>query len=222
MSARSLPRPLLTTSAAVGPDWRHAHVERAVALEREAALGLVELHRGDADVEHDAVDRREALRRRRCRSRSPKRPSTSVRRPPDVADERAAGGDGARDRDRWRGRARRRSVQDGAGVAAGAEGAVNVGAAALRRERVAALPEAARERGARSLCGHPRPTGAAPRRHSRAPPSPPPPPMERRPAPNSLRCPVDFFAGARAPLFEALGLPHLEFLPKADKSDLGR
>ena len=35
----------------------HAHVERPVEPEREAALGLVELHRGDADVEHDAVDR---------------------------------------------------------------------------------------------------------------------------------------------------------------------
>jgi hypothetical protein len=34
----------------------HAHVERPVAAEREAALGLVELHRRHADVEHDAVD----------------------------------------------------------------------------------------------------------------------------------------------------------------------
>ena len=34
----------------------HAHVERAVALEREAALGLVDLHRGHADIEHDAVE----------------------------------------------------------------------------------------------------------------------------------------------------------------------
>ena len=35
----------------------HAHVERAVVAEREAALGLIELHRGDAEVEQDAVDR---------------------------------------------------------------------------------------------------------------------------------------------------------------------
>ena len=34
----------------------HAHVERAVGAEGEAAIGLVELHRRDADVEHDAVD----------------------------------------------------------------------------------------------------------------------------------------------------------------------
>ena len=37
---------------------RHAHVERPVALEGKAALGLVELHRRHADVEHDTVDRR--------------------------------------------------------------------------------------------------------------------------------------------------------------------
>ena len=35
----------------------HAHVERTVEPEREAALGLVELHRRHAEVEHDAVDR---------------------------------------------------------------------------------------------------------------------------------------------------------------------
>ena len=35
---------------------RHAHVERSVGAEREAAPGLVELHRRDADVEHHPVD----------------------------------------------------------------------------------------------------------------------------------------------------------------------
>jgi hypothetical protein len=35
----------------------HPHVERAAEPEREAALGLVELHRGNADVHHDAVHR---------------------------------------------------------------------------------------------------------------------------------------------------------------------
>ena len=43
----------------------HAHVERPVALEGEAALGLVELHRGDADVEGDAVDPVDAVRGKR-------------------------------------------------------------------------------------------------------------------------------------------------------------
>ena len=38
----------------------HAHVERTVVAERKAARGLVELHRRDAEVEHDAVDRRRA------------------------------------------------------------------------------------------------------------------------------------------------------------------
>ena len=38
------------------PVAAHAHVERTVETEREAALRLVELHRGDADVEQHAVD----------------------------------------------------------------------------------------------------------------------------------------------------------------------
>src|SRR5262245_27035844 len=40
--------------AGSGP--RHAHIERPVGAKRKATLGLVELHGGDADVEHDAVD----------------------------------------------------------------------------------------------------------------------------------------------------------------------
>ena len=38
----------------------HAHVERAVGLEREAAVGAVELHRADADIERDGVDEADA------------------------------------------------------------------------------------------------------------------------------------------------------------------
>ena len=38
------------------PVAAHTHVERPVEPEREAALGLVELHRGHAEIEHDAVD----------------------------------------------------------------------------------------------------------------------------------------------------------------------
>ncbi|MCY1235978.1 hypothetical protein D9M72_486120 [compost metagenome] len=34
---------------------RHAHVERPLLLEGEAALCLIDLHRGNADIEHDAV-----------------------------------------------------------------------------------------------------------------------------------------------------------------------
>ena len=40
----------------------HPHVERAVETKREAAPGLVELHRGHPDIHHDAVDRSDALR----------------------------------------------------------------------------------------------------------------------------------------------------------------
>jgi hypothetical protein len=36
----------------------HAHVERAV-VRNETPIGLVELHRGNADVERDAVDRKQ-------------------------------------------------------------------------------------------------------------------------------------------------------------------
>ena len=64
MSARCASSAPLTTSAADGPVRRHAHVERPVALEREAARGIVELHGGDADVEHDAIGGREAGGRR--------------------------------------------------------------------------------------------------------------------------------------------------------------
>ena len=34
----------------------HPHVERTAEPEREAALGLIELHRGNADIHHDAID----------------------------------------------------------------------------------------------------------------------------------------------------------------------
>src|SRR4029079_13055476 len=34
----------------------HAHIERSVVTEREAARSAIKLHRGDAKIEHDAVD----------------------------------------------------------------------------------------------------------------------------------------------------------------------
>ena len=55
MVARSRSDAGATTSAARRPVAAHAHVERAVEAEGEAALGLVELHGRDAEVEHDAV-----------------------------------------------------------------------------------------------------------------------------------------------------------------------
>ena len=54
-------RSLVDEIGGARPVALHAHVERAVVAEREAALGLVELHRRHADIEHDAVDGLEAL-----------------------------------------------------------------------------------------------------------------------------------------------------------------
>ena len=56
MAARSRSEAEATTSAAVGPADAHAHVERTVMAKGKSALGLVELHRGDAEVEDHAVD----------------------------------------------------------------------------------------------------------------------------------------------------------------------
>ena len=66
------------------PVAAHAHVERTVEAEGEAALGLVELHRGDAEIEHDAVDGVVAAgcARRRRDWRSGPRPASAGRRAP--------------------------------------------------------------------------------------------------------------------------------------------
>ena len=94
MLARSVSDAFATTSAAVGPSLAHPHVERTVEPEREAALGLIELHRGNADIHHDAVDRVERPARRRLRPDwrtgprpgSAGRPSRSTRsNPPAIA-----------------------------------------------------------------------------------------------------------------------------------------
>ncbi len=46
---------LIDQVGGAAPGALHAHVERAVEAEGKAALRLVELHGGHADVEHDAV-----------------------------------------------------------------------------------------------------------------------------------------------------------------------
>ena len=81
MLARSRSEARAITSAALGPVAAHAHVERAVETEREAALGLIELHRGHADVEHDAVDRLDGRTGARPRRdwRSGPRPASAAR-----------------------------------------------------------------------------------------------------------------------------------------------
>src|SRR5438094_8736258 len=45
---------------------RHAHIEGTIVAEREAALGLVELHGRDAAIEPDAIDRIVAMPRGDC------------------------------------------------------------------------------------------------------------------------------------------------------------
>ena len=57
-------------------DRVHAHVERRVDRVREAALGPVELHRRDAEVEQDRVGA-DAVRRRAAASTTPKSPRRS-------------------------------------------------------------------------------------------------------------------------------------------------
>ena len=121
--SRSLPRDDVGGARTVAA---HAHVERAVVAEGEAALGVVELHGGDAEIEHHAVDRVEAALGA-TPSRLEKRPSTSVSRPPAACTSSAPERDGARvavdGDDRSRGR------QHGAAIAAGAEGGVDIDAA---------------------------------------------------------------------------------------------
>ncbi len=74
---------------------RHAHVERPIGAKRKAALGLVELHGGDADVEHDAVGALDMLVQRRERRLN--EPEPAARLPFESAARRRW----HRDRGRW-------------------------------------------------------------------------------------------------------------------------
>ena len=88
MRVRSPALKRLTTSAALGTRLRHAHVERPVGAEGEAALGLVDLHRGDADVEHDAVGFGGGfveMRERAVHERQPSAACCSSTRPASIA-----------------------------------------------------------------------------------------------------------------------------------------
>ena len=112
----------------------HPHVERAVEPEREAALGLVELHRGDADVHHDAVDRHQALRGADLGEIG--EAVLDQRQPAGrLIDQIEAAGNGravAVDADH----AGSRDFEDGPAVAAGPEGGVDIDPAVAGREHL--------------------------------------------------------------------------------------
>ena len=131
-SASSVSGRLATRSAALSPCAAHSHVERPVEAERETALGVVELHRGDPEIERDPGDRPALAGASSC-TISPKRPS------------KAAGARGAARPARRRGappRDRGRCRRPGTGrreqrlaVAAVAKGSVDVNRAVARRQR---------------------------------------------------------------------------------------
>ena len=112
----------------------HPHVERAAEPEREAALGLVELHRGNADVHHDAVHFGHALRRADLREVGESvldqgQPAIGLVDQIESAGNRrpvAVDADDPGSRD----------SEDRAAVAAGAEGRVDIDAAVLGGEHL--------------------------------------------------------------------------------------
>ena len=128
MSARSASSAVLTHVGGGGAVRRHAHVERAVALEREAALGVVELHRRDADVEHDAVDGRKSCsprpRGQLAEAAFDQGQPAAARHRPEAGRQQWPLGSRSMASTRTSGAASRRARR----IAAGAEGAVNEGA----------------------------------------------------------------------------------------------
>ena len=108
----------------------HPHVERTVEAKREAALGLVELHRGHPDIHHDAVDRRDTLRGADLGEigEAVLDQGQPAVRPIDQIEAAGNGGAVAVDADD----PGSRDVEDGAAVAAGPEGGVDIDAAVAR------------------------------------------------------------------------------------------
>ena len=99
----------------------HAHVERPVEPERKAARRLIELHRRNAEIEHDAVGRSVADDRVKIREAifDQFEPASA---PPGRAWRLARSRSVAVDADHAGARCR----QDGAGIAAGAECRVDI------------------------------------------------------------------------------------------------
>lgn len=116
------------------PRLPHPHVERPVEAEREAAAGLVELHRGDADVHHHAIDGVDALGRADL---GEIRETVLDQRQPagGTLDQLGATGDRraiAIDRDQ----AGSRHVEYRSAITTGAERRINIDAALARREMI--------------------------------------------------------------------------------------
>ncbi|MNJ55139.1 hypothetical protein D3C77_506130 [compost metagenome] len=110
----------------------HAHVQRPVAHEGEAALGLVQLHGRDADVEDHAVQPGlAAVREGLGQAREGGADQLEAIR--EVA--RHGLGEGLHRRVAIQGHDLGAALQDGAGVAAGAEGGVDDDVARLGIER---------------------------------------------------------------------------------------
>ena len=104
----------------------HPHVEWTIEAEREAASGLVELHRGDADIHHDTVDGFDTLGRTdlgeiREAVLDQRQP---YGRPVNQFQAACDGGAVTVDADHFRARC----CQDHAAIAAGAKGRINVDA----------------------------------------------------------------------------------------------
>ena len=193
------------------PVAAHAHVERAVLAEGKSALGLVELHRGDAEIEHDAVDRvmAEAARDRFEIGEPVLDQREPAARPLDqlgAARDRALV---AVDADH----ARARRLEDRARIAAGAERARR-----CRRRRRAASSYSTRGGRARECDGPVRQrqqVAAAARHHSRAPCASSAATRE----PSCFLQRADLLGGLRELRAEASGLPDLKLVAEADEGD---
>jgi len=128
-------------------------------LEGEAALGLVELHRGDADVERHAVDRLHTVVGKRLTH-----PAETLRNqrqaPPARGRQSLAGSNRVRIaiEGEYTGRA---LVEDLLGIAAGAEGAVDMGLAGGDGEAVRDLVEKHRLVGRRGEVHAPSPRSSS-------------------------------------------------------------
>ena len=139
MSARSRSEACATTSAALGPSLPMRMSSGPSSAEREAALGLVELHRRHAEIEHDAVDRRDGrISPRRGRDRrSDPRPASAGHWPTRTRSAPLATALWSRSMPMTCASAAARIARR---VAAGAEGAVDIDAAVADIEMLERRP----------------------------------------------------------------------------------